>query len=108
VRIPSIILLTLTNPREKHWGELLALNPGGVTVRSIELNSFEDFVTEIKNYHAGLLPIPTSFFPMHRVERIALDETIGDIPALAERFHTRVGIRIEDYMERLGPGALNQ
>jgi hypothetical protein len=101
MRIPSIVLLTLTNPREKHWGELIALNPGGVTMRSIELNSFEDFLSEIKNYHGGLLPIPTSFFPMHRVERIALDETIGDIPALAERFKSRIGISIESYLERL-------
>jgi hypothetical protein len=103
MRIPSIVLLTLTNPREKHWGELLALNPGGVTVRSIELNSFEDFISEIKN-QGGMLPFPTSFFPMHRVERIALDETIGDIPALAERFRERIGMSIEAYLERLGPG----
>jgi hypothetical protein len=41
---------------------------------------------------------------MHRVERIALDETIGDIPALAERFRERIGMSIEAYLERLGPG----
>lgn len=101
MRIPSIVLITLANPREKHWGQLLALNPGGVTLRGVELNSFDDFIAQILEYRQGKLPFPTSFFPMHRVERISLDERIGEIAALSERFRARVGATIERYLEEL-------
>jgi len=105
----AIVLVTLANPRQKQWGQLLAINPGGVTVRAVELNSFEDFLSQITESAAGTVPFPTSFFPMHRVERIALDERIGEIPALAERFHQRLGITIEKYLARFDPaGTDNQ
>ncbi|HZT74172.1 MAG TPA: hypothetical protein VE996_11000 [Terriglobales bacterium] len=101
MRIPSIVVVTLANPREKIWGQLLALNPGGLTVRGVELNSFDDFIAQILEYRQGRLPFPTSFFPMHRVERVSLDESIGEIAALGERFRSRVGASIEDYLADL-------
>jgi hypothetical protein len=42
--------------------------------------------------------LPTLFFPMQRVERIALDEPHGSIPSMAERFEQRVGRSLRDYL----------
>jgi hypothetical protein len=40
----SIVVVSLHTPKEKVWGELLAINPSGVTMRGIDLNSFDHFV----------------------------------------------------------------
>ncbi len=42
--------------------------------------------------------LPTLFFPMQRVERIALDEPHGSIPSMAGRFEQRVGRSLRDYL----------
>jgi hypothetical protein len=35
--------------------------------------------------------LSTTFFPIHRVERVTLDETVGSVLSLAETFEARVG-----------------
>jgi hypothetical protein len=42
--------------------------------------------------------LPTLFFPMLRIERIALDEARGSIPSLAETFETKVGRSLLEYL----------
>jgi hypothetical protein len=42
--------------------------------------------------------LPTLFFPMLRIERIALDEPRGSIPSLAEMFAKKTGRSLEDYL----------
>ena len=85
----ALVLVTLNSPREKFWGAILDLAPPGLSVRGIELNSFEDVATMVK---AGELVTPAAvFFPMHRVERIDLDARSGEIPSLAERFFSKTG-----------------
>jgi len=47
----------------------------GVTVRCIDLNSFDDFIRQVMDPEGERIGLPTLFFfPMQRVERIALDE----------------------------------
>ena len=43
----SIVVVSLHTPREKIWGELMALSIAGITVRGIDLNSFDDFVRQV-------------------------------------------------------------
>jgi hypothetical protein len=45
--------------------------------------------------------LATIFYPMHRVERIALDESKGDIPSLAQTFELKVGRSVLDYLAAL-------
>ena len=42
--------------------------------------------------------LPTLFFPMLRIERIALDEARGSIPSLAEMFEKKVGRSLGEYL----------
>jgi len=42
--------------------------------------------------------LPTLFFPMNRVERIALDEPSGSIPSMSEVFARKVGRSLADYL----------
>lgn len=86
----SIVLATLRDPKEKFWGALLALNPAGLSLQGIELSSFEDATTA---FIAGE-PLNTAvlFFPMHRVERVAMDLPEGNLPSLSQRFQSRTGL----------------
>jgi len=85
----AVVLLTLSAPREKFWGVLLQVSAAGISLRGLELNSFEDFVHLVR---AGEPASPAAvFFPMHRVERMEADEHSGDLPSLKERFQEKTG-----------------
>ena len=94
----SIVVVSLHSPREKVWGELVELNPSGVTVRGIDLNSFDDFVRQVRHPEGERVGLPTLFFPMQRIERVALDEPSGSIPSMADLFEHQVGRSLKDYL----------
>jgi hypothetical protein len=96
------ILLNLHTPREKLWGQLLDISSAGVQIRGIDLHTFDDWVRAITRgeINIGLTHI---FFPLWRVERLALDETVGEILSLTEMFQARVGVRLTDYLTGIMP-----
>ncbi len=94
----SIVVLSLHTPKERVWGELIGISNAGVTLRGIDLGGFDDFVSQILHPEGDRIGLPTLFFPMLRVERIALDEARGSIPSLAETFEKTVGCSLADYL----------
>lgn len=86
----TMVVVTLSNPREKFWGAILALSAEGLSLRGIELASFEDLVALVKDGEAFSLGVV--FFPMHRVERMELDLPDGSIPSLSQRFTAKTGL----------------
>lgn len=82
-----VVLVTLNSPREKFWGAILDISPAGLSVRGLDLNSFDDFVGLVRSGEPASLG--AVFFPMHRVERVEIDARNGDIPSLQERFHSK-------------------
>jgi hypothetical protein len=96
----SIVIVSLHTPKEKVWGILLDINPSGVTVRGIDLNSFDHFVNGINQLDGERVGLPTVFFPMTRVERISLDEPSGSIPSMAAIFQRKVGRSLLDYLSQ--------
>jgi hypothetical protein len=86
----TMVVVTLANPREKFWGAILALTAEGLSLRGIELASFEDLVALIKEGEPFSLGVV--FFPMHRVERMELDLADGSIPSLSQRFTAKTGL----------------
>jgi hypothetical protein len=85
----ALVVVTLANPREKFWGALLGLRPEGLSIRGIELASFEDLVSMVKDEEPFSLGVV--FFPIHRLERMELDLPDGNIPSLAQRFAAKTG-----------------
>jgi hypothetical protein len=85
-----VVLVTLGNPREKFWGAILSLTPEGLSLCGVELASFDDFVSLVKDGD----PFSPSvvFLPMHRVERMELDLPDGSIPSLSQRFTSKTGL----------------
>ena len=94
----SIVIISLHSPKEKIWGILLDINPSGVTIRGIDLNSFDHFVSQINQLDAERVGLPTVFFHMTRIERISLDEPSGSIPSMAEIFERKIGRTLTDYL----------
>lgn len=85
----AMVTVWLGSPRERFWGMLLDLAPAGLSLRGIDLNSFEDFVSLLR---AGEAATPCEvFFPMHRVERVELELRGSSLPSLSERFENSTG-----------------
>lgn len=96
----SIVVVSLHSPKERIWGELVDISNAGVTVRGIDLSSFDDFVSQVLHPEGDRIGLPTLFFPMLRIERIALDEARGSIPSMCESFEKRVGRSLASYLEQ--------
>ena len=94
----AIVIVSLQTPKEKIWGQLLAINPSGVTLRGIDLNSFDDFIRQMNEPDGERMGFPTVFFPMHRVERISLDEPAGSIPSMNELFARKLGRSLKEFL----------
>jgi hypothetical protein len=94
----AIVIVSLHTPKEKVWGELVQLQPAGVTLRGIDLNSFDDFIHQVLDPEGARIGLPTIFLPMHRVERISLDEPTGSIPSLEDLFTKKVGRSLREYL----------
>ena len=94
----ALVLVHLVNPTEKFWGVLDRLETVGVTFRGISLDSFEEWVTELARREPSGLGVSTMFVPLFRVERIFLDEQVGEVESYRRRFERRVGARVESYI----------
>jgi hypothetical protein len=85
----ALVIATLTNPREKFWGAILHLSAEGLSLRGVDVASFEHLLSQVKRgepFSSGVV-----FFPMHRLERMELDLPEGNILSLAQRFAEKTG-----------------
>jgi len=87
----ALVIATLSNPREKFWGMVLALAPAGVSLSGAELASFEDLTVMVRDGEPFTPAVV--FFPMHRVERLELDLPDGNLPSLSQRFLAKTGLQ---------------
>lgn len=96
----SLILLNLVNPREKFFGVLAALSAAGVTVKAVNLDSFDDWIRQLArdDEDERTIDLVTMFVPLFRVERIFLDEPAGAIRSFGQRFEDVVGMTVQQYL----------
>src|SRR3954447_1952890 len=94
-----LVILNLANPKEKFFGALASLSAAGVTIRAINLDSFEDWIRQIAHSEEEPdIAMITMFIPLFRVERIFLDEPAGTIRSYVERFEEVVGMPVRKYL----------
>ena len=94
----SLVIVNLVSPKEKFFGVLSALSPAGVTIRAINLDSFDDWIHQLARDDEPDLDLVTMFVPLFRVERIFLDEAAGAIKSYAQRFEEVVGKPVQDFL----------
>ena len=91
--VSCFVVATLANPREKFWGRLLAIDPRGAVVCGIPVDSFEDFVRQLR---AGEAAVPVvTFFPMHRLQSIEEERRDGALPSLSDRLRRESGRKLD-------------
>jgi len=86
----ALVIATLSDPREKFWGMILALAAEGLSLTGVELASFEDLTVMVRDGEPFTPAVV--FFPMHRIERVELDLPDGNLPSLSQRFLTKTGL----------------
>ena len=99
MKLNSIVIINLQSPRERFFGRLLDLATHGVTVRGIDLNAFNDWMDHVTHREEMGVQPTTVFFPIHRIEKIILDEGIGAAPSFADTFLTKIGAAVDEYLE---------
>jgi hypothetical protein len=90
----ALVILNLVNPKEKFWGVLLSISAVGITLRGINLESFNEWVLQVarKEKEETSLDLVTMFVPLFRVERLFLDEAVGSVKSYADYFEEMVGV----------------
>src|SRR5262250_1095821 len=86
----ALVIATLSDPREKFWGMILALAAEGLSLSGVELASFEDLTVMVRDGEPFTPAVV--FFPMHRIERVELDLPDGTLPSLSQRFLAKTGL----------------
>jgi hypothetical protein len=94
----SIVIVYLQDPREKIWGVLKGFNASGFTVTGLPLSSFDDWMADVASGGMPTMSLSTMFFPLHRLEKILLDEAVGAAPSLRQQFQERVHMSVEEYL----------
>jgi hypothetical protein len=94
----ALVIVNLVNPKEKFFGTLRALSAAGVTMRAVNLDSFEDWIHQIARAEEAEIDMITMFAPLFRVERIFLDEPAGYIQSYAQRFQQVVGRTVQEHL----------
>ena len=94
----SLVIVNLVNPKEKFFGVLRSLSAAGVTMRAINLDSFDDWIRQIARDEETDIDMFTMFVPLFRVERIFLDEQAGAVKSFSQRFEDVVGQSIREYL----------
>lgn len=98
IRPGALVIVHLINPTEKFWGILQELAITGVMLRGINVSSFDDWMAQAVRPEEQSLGLSTMFVPLFRVERIFLDEAVGEVESYRQRFQQRVGLPVERYL----------
>jgi hypothetical protein len=98
----SIVVVSLHTPREKFWGQLLEINSAGITIRGLDLSSFNEWLNQLES--PSPIGLATVFFPLHRVERVESDDPVGEVPSLADTFHQQTGRTFREYLRTKAKG----
>jgi hypothetical protein len=94
----ALVLVNLVNPKEKFFGVLRALSPAGITMRAMNLDTFDDWIHQLARDDEAEIEMVTMFVPLFRVERIFLDEPAGAVKSYSQRFEQVVGRSVNDYL----------
>ncbi len=106
--VGSCVVVYLGSPREHVFGVLLSIDASGLVIRGIAVASVSEWLQELSVGAEGdvtsTFGLATTFYPMHRVEKVVLDEESSGAPPLHRRFEERTGMTLLDYVAREGAG----
>ena len=96
----NVVIVNLQNPREKILGVLLEINTAGITIRGIDVHSFNDWTNSFLNENNEVVITPsTVFFPMHRVLSCYIDEDSGSVPSFSTQFKMKTSKNLKETLK---------
>lgn len=98
IRPGALVIVHLVSPTEKLWGFLDELAGHGLMLRALSLSTFEDWMASAARQEPQTLGLATLFVPLFRVEKIFLDEDVGEVASYQRRFAERVGVTVQEYL----------
>ena len=106
----TFITINLGTPREQVFGIARHIDSAGLLVRSISVEGLDDWFRSVARLERGEACDPgeeillaLTFFPMHRVERIVVDEGSVGLPSVHQRFEERVGLSLATWAPKRYP-----
>lgn len=103
IQVGQCVIVYLGSPREQIFGMLQEMTASGVVVRGLSIGSVDDWLRELGPDLAGVTSghgLATTFYPMHRVEKMSLDEPSYGAPPIHVRFHQRTGVAFDAFLQR--------
>lgn len=94
----AVVLAHLINPSEKYWGLLRRLDGSGLVLTGINVSSFDDWARQVARGGPQALGLSTIFVPLFRVERVFLDDQVGEVESYSQRFERQTGVTVEEYL----------
>ena len=98
MEVGAVVIVHCRDPKEKFWGLLQRLDGVGVALRGLDLGGVEDWLRQEAAGGERLLTPSTLFIPLHRVQRIDLDEAVGPVAGFAERFRDVTGADVREVL----------
>jgi len=98
----SLVVAYLREPRELCIGVLHRLDGAGTVIEGLDLNAWDDWVSQWSKGDAGPLAPSTQFFPSSRMEKILADRDSDDLPSYERQFRDRTGRDLRDALPALG------
>ncbi len=92
----------LQAPRERLFGRVLAIDPSGVTLYALDLDSWDGWLAQWSHGEAGPVRPSRQFVPMTRVEKLLADEDSNELPSLARQFQQRTDRSITKAFDPVG------
>lgn len=103
ITVGQCVIVYLGAPREQIFGLLLEMNASGVVLRGLSVGSVDDWLRELSPEWAEASAgygLATTFYPMHRVEKMTLDEAAYGAVPIHQRFVERTGIDFIEFIRR--------
>ena len=89
--------LYVIDPIEKIWGRLVRIADAGVVVRGIDVKLIESFRYQFQKEEPAVFP-QTTFWPMRRIQKIDMDEAVGDIPSVIDSLKRTTGLPADEIL----------
>ena len=94
----SLVIVHLRDPTEKFWGVLDRIDVVGVQLSGLNVSSFDDWMAQAASGNSPAIGLATMFVPLSRVERVFLDEQVGEVEGYYQRFERQVGVSVEAFL----------
>ena len=100
----TLVVAFLQSPKERLWGVVRKMDPSGLWLEGISLDSFEDWARQVGRSEAVSIGPSLIFYPMVRVEKLLVDRPAPGQPSFAERFRSLAGVDVASHLDRGGDG----